>query len=83
MRYALIAFAKIYSVTVEMKMNDKENNYNNTVHSSSEECPVCSSNYHQEIITILKRYHSSYEETQKVIETCFCPTCGRLLAQKG
>ena len=82
MRYALIAFAKMYLVMDETKMEDKENKYKNTVHSLSEECTVCSSNYHQEIITILKRYHSSYEESQKEIETRFCPSCGRLLVKK-
>ena len=46
------------------------------------ECTVCSSNYHQEIITILKRYHSSSEESLKVIETRFCPSCGRFIIKE-
>lgn len=82
MRYALIAFVKMYLVMDETKMDDKQNKDKSTPHSSSEECMVCSSNYHQEIITILKRYHSSYEESQKEIETRFCPSCGKLLVKK-
>ena len=82
MRYALIAFVKMYLVMDEMEINDKQNKYKSTVRSFSEGCTVCSSNYHQEIITILKRYHSSDEESQKEIKTRFCPSCGRLLVKE-
>ena len=41
-------------------------------------CPVCSSDYHQEIISTLIRYHTS-EATMGTIETRFCPNCGRRL----
>lgn len=48
-----------------------------------EACTVCSADYHQEIITTLKRYHSSFEESQQVITTRFCPNCGRELIKKA
>jgi len=43
-----------------------------------EGCLVCSSDYHQEIVSVLIRYHTS-EATSGVIETRFCPNCGRQL----
>lgn len=82
MRFVLIAFAKMCLGMDEMKINDKQNEYKSMIRSLSEECAVCSSNYHQEIITILRRYHSSDSESQKKIETRFCPSCGRVLVKK-
>lgn len=82
MGFALIVFAKMCLAMDEMKINDKQNEYKSTIRSSSEECAVCSSNYHQEIITILRRYHSSDSESQKKIETRFCPSCGRVLVKE-
>ena len=41
-------------------------------------CLVCSSDYNQEIISTLIRYHTS-EATSGIIETRFCPNCGRRL----
>jgi hypothetical protein len=44
-------------------------------------CPVCSSDYHQEIISTLIRYHIS-AATSCTIETKFCPNCGRSYDRK-
>lgn len=41
-------------------------------------CLVCSSDYNQEIISTLIRYRTS-EATSGIIETRFCPNCGRRL----
>ena len=45
----------------------------------SADCLICGSNYNQDIISILIRYHDSEEINQKIIETKFCPNCGRRL----
>lgn len=42
-------------------------------------CSVCGNDYNQEIISTLVRYHTSDWSTNKVIETKFCPNCGRRL----
>lgn len=44
-------------------------------------CLVCSSDYNQEIISTLIRYHTS-EATSGIIETRFCPNCGRRLIRE-
>ena len=41
-------------------------------------CLVCSNDYYQEIISTLIRYHTS-EASSGIIETRFCPNCGRRL----
>ena len=42
-------------------------------------CPICSNDYHQEIISTLIRYHTS-EATSGTVATKFCPNCGRRLS---
>lgn len=44
-------------------------------------CPVCSSDYHQEIWSTVIRYHLSDSATSETIETRFCPNCGRQLSK--
>ena len=43
-------------------------------------CPVCSNDYHQEIISTLIRYHAC-EPAASTIVTRFCPNCGRRLSK--
>jgi hypothetical protein len=42
-------------------------------------CNICSNDYNQKIISTLARYHSSNFSTNKIIETKYCPNCGRKL----
>lgn len=44
------------------------------------ECTICSGEYSQDITSVLVRYHSSSSATSKIIETKFCPNCGRRLS---
>lgn len=55
----------------DLRIKDKEREYC---------CHVCSSDYNQEIISTLIRYHTS-EATMGAIETRFCPNCGRRLSK--
>lgn len=43
------------------------------------ECLICSGEYNQHITSVLVRYHSSSDVTSKIIDTKFCPNCGRSL----
>ena len=45
------------------------------------DCGICSSDYNQEITSVLIRYHTSNSSVSKVIETKFCPNCGRRLSE--
>lgn len=40
-------------------------------------CAICNSDYHQEVVSILVMHHTSDMSTTKIIETKFCPNCGR------
>lgn len=42
-------------------------------------CPVCSSDYDQEIVVDVIRYHTSNSCSRKMIEVKYCPNCGRKL----
>lgn len=44
------------------------------------ECLICSAEYNQHITSVLVRYHSSSDVTSKIIDTKFCPNCGRSLS---
>lgn len=50
--------------------------------SINDPCPVCSNDYHQDILSYSVRYHTSSSVTSKPIETKFCPNCGRKLNTK-
>ncbi len=44
------------------------------------ECLICGGEYNQHITSVLVRYHSSSDVTSKIIDTKFCPNCGRSLS---
>ena len=67
----------------ETNLIEAVKNYNaeKCPYKKTEECSVCSSDYNQEITSILIRYHTPNSTSRKIIETKFCPNCGRQLKQ--
>ena len=46
----------------------------------TDECKICSDDYHQRIDAYVTRFHSSSEQTTIKIPTKFCPVCGRKIS---
>lgn len=51
----------------------------NKLNRMNTECDICSNEYKQEIASVLTRYHTSNTPMTKIVETKFCPNCGRRL----
>ena len=45
----------------------------------TDECKICSDDYHQQIDAFVTRFHSSSEQTTVKLPVKFCPNCGRKL----
>ena len=45
----------------------------------TDECKICSGDYHQQIDAYVTRFHSSSEQTTIKVPVKFCPNCGRKL----
>lgn len=48
-----------------------------------EPCKACSDEYSQKISSYLERFHGCATSTVRVVNTDFCPRCGRPLTEEG
>lgn len=48
-----------------------------------EPCKACSDEYSQKISSYLERFHGCATSTVRVVNTDFCPCCGRPLTEEG
>ena len=71
-------FPKDYCCWCGENIDEDANEY---IEELNKGCSVCGSDYNQEIICTIVRYHTSETTSSKIIETKFCPNCGRRLGK--